>query len=118
MDYDLSGCENCGVIKMKTKMKTSKIIVIIAAISFVILSFIAIWTYNKLNFTGVVTDKYVETKPGTWIQWKYNTIMVDSWFGNKRFLIEDDSLYDEVAVGETYNFKRTDGITIYVTIVE
>lgn len=99
-------------------MKIRKISSMTAIIGCVILLLTAIWIYNKLNFTGTVSDKYVETESGTWIQWKYNTIEVDSWFGNERFLIEDDALYEQIKVGETYKFKRTNGATIHVTIVE
>lgn len=65
----------------------------------------ALYSYNKANFSGIVTEKYQLETPFHSINIKSNHIVIDSWFGEKDFCVEED-IYAEIEVGGEYSFKK------------
>ena len=65
----------------------------------------ALYSYNKANFSGIVTEKYKSKTPFQAINVKSNHIVIDSLFGEKDFCVEDD-IYAEIEVGGEYSFKK------------
>ena len=98
----------------KTKNKT--ILIILFSLLFMLSVITSIDSYNKCNFTGIVTHKEIEEIHGSWIVWKNYIIQVDTWFGNKRYLIEDSNIYETIEIGKEYSFKKNSPFTTYIKI--
>lgn len=88
-------------------MKTRKGIICFAALltAAVCTGGYALYSYNKANFSGIVTEKYQLETPFHSINVKSNHIVIDSWFGEKDFCVEDD-IYADIEVGGEYSFQK------------
>lgn len=62
-------------------------------------------SYRKSNFNATVIEKYQDSTPFHSITIKHNYVILDTWFGEKRFCV-DDELYSAIEVGEEYSFKK------------
>lgn len=65
----------------------------------------ALYSYNKANFSGTVVNKYQLETPFEVITVKSNHIVINSWFGEKDFCVEDD-IYAELEIGGEYDFQK------------
>ena len=89
----------------KIKKKSFKRTLILMGVTMLMsLGAVGALLYNRLCFKGEVKDKYYSASAGNPGVLKHY-ILVKTWFGNKDFLVDEDT-YEMVRIGDSYSFKK------------
>lgn len=84
-------------------MKKKKIVLIII-LTMTILLFVGF--YFTHNFTGKIIKKYDIVSPFHSISITSHHVVIQTWYGKKDFVINDEEMFNKVNVGNRYAFKK------------